>query len=127
VKLSRFAVVGAVCAVLTNIAVIVLVRFGFGSLVASLLAFGPVLLTGYALHSSFTFGVQPSRTTFIRYALATTANFPLWAAALYLFGDVLRAPIAVVAPATTLLIFLWSCLAARWAFVPQPLERRLRR
>ena len=124
-RFSRFAVVGALCALLSNVAVIALVRYGFGSLSASVLAFGPVLLTGYALHSMFTFSIQPSRVTFIRYTLATVANFPLWAAALYLFGDVLNVSITLVAPATTLLIFLWNYLAARWAFLPQPLRRRL--
>ncbi len=124
-RFSRFALVGALCALLSNVAVIALARHGFGSLVASVLAFGPVLVAGYALHSMFTFGIQPARTSFIRYALAMLANFPLWAAALYVFGDLLKVSIAVVAPASTLLIFAWNYAAARWAFVPQPLERRL--
>jgi putative flippase GtrA len=125
VRLSRFAVVGALCAICTNVAVIVLVHLGFGSLAASLLAFVPVLLTGYALHSMFTFAIQPSRASFVRYSLATATNFPVWAAALYIFGDVFRWSIVLVAPATTLLIFLWSYVAARWAFVSEPLQRRL--
>ena len=124
-RFSRFAVVGAFCALLSNLAVIALVRLGFGSLVASLLAFGPVLIIGYALHSLFTFATQPSRMTFMRYTLAMTANFPVWAAALYLFGDVLNVSVTLVAPAATLLIFVWNYLAARWAFVTTPLQRRL--
>jgi len=124
VRLSRFALVGALCAILSNVAVIALAHHGFGSLVASLLAFPPVLLAGYALHSMFTFGAPLARTSFVRYALAMLANFPLWAAALYVFGDLLKVPITVVAPAATLLIFLWNYIAARWAFLPQPLERR---
>jgi putative flippase GtrA len=107
------------------VAVIALAHRGFGSLVASILAFGPVLLAGYVLHSLFTFGAPPARSSFVRYALAMLANFPLWAAALYVFGDLLRVPITVVAPAATLLIFLWNYVAARWAFLPQPLGRRL--
>jgi putative flippase GtrA len=122
-RFSRFAVVGALCALLSNVAVIALVRCGFGGVAASVLAFGPVLLTGYALHTLFTFATQPSRTTFVRYTLATLANFPVWAAALYLFGDLLKISITLVAPAATLLIFLWNYAAARWAFVPQPLRR----
>lgn len=116
--------VGALCALLANLAVITLVERGFGSLVASALAFGPVLITGYALHSMFTFSTPPSRGSFIRYTLVTLSNFPLWAAGLYLFGDVLRLPIVVVAPAVTLLMFLWTYLGARWAFVRHRLERR---
>jgi putative flippase GtrA len=125
VRFSRFALVGALCALLSNVAVIALVRQGFSGLAASLLAFGPVLITGYVLHTMFTFATQPSRVTFVRYALAMLANFPLWAAVLYLFGDLLHVSITLLAPATTVLIFLWNYLAARWAWVRQPGERRL--
>ena len=124
-RFSRFALVGVLCALLSNVTVIALAHAGFGSLAASMLAFPPILCGGYALHSMFTFGAPPARSSFIRYALAMLANFPLWAAALYVFGDLLKVPITVVAPATTLLIFLWNYIAARWAFLPQPLERRL--
>jgi putative flippase GtrA len=124
-RFSRFATVGALCAVLSNVAVIALAGLGIGSLAASMLAFGPVLIIGYALHSMFTFAAQPSRVTFVRYTLAMLANFPVWAAALYVFGDVLHLSLMLVAPATTLLIFLWNYLAARWAFLRPPLERRL--
>jgi putative flippase GtrA len=115
VKVERFVVVGAACALLSNAAVIILARYGFGSVTASLLAFGPVLLTGYALHSIFTFGSRLSRLTFARYALATAANFPLSVATLYMLGT-LGLPIAVAAPATTALLFLWNYVAARWAW-----------
>lgn len=115
-RLERFVLVGAFCAVLTNAAVITLARYGFGAVGASLLAFGPVLVAGYALHSFFTFGTTPARLTFARYALATAANFPIWIAALYLFVDVLKMPIGIAAPVATALIFLWSYVAARWAW-----------
>ena len=117
-RFSRFVVVGGLCAVLSNAAVIVLVRYGFGSAVASVLAFGPVLLIGYALHSFFTFATQPTRLTFGRYALATLANFPIWAALLYTCCDLLKFSIALVAPAATALIFVWNYASARWAFIP---------
>lgn len=123
-RLSRFGMVSAFCALIANISVIGLVRQGFGSLVASALAFGPVLVIGYALHSMVTFTTRPSTNSFIRYTLVTLANFPLWAAALYLFGDVVHIPIAVAAPATTVLMVLWNYAAARWAFIGDTLERR---
>ena len=118
VMLSRFVVVGGLCAVLSNAAVIILVHHGFTSLIATLLAFGPILIIGYALHSVFTFAAEPSRLTFTRYTLATLANFPIWTAALYIFCDVLRVSVAIVAPATTALVFVWNYLSAAWAFTP---------
>src|SRR5262245_45972109 len=116
VRVERFVIVGALCALLSNAAVIGLVRSGFGTLSASLLAFGPVLITGYTLHSVFTFGTTPARLTFARYALATAANFPIWIAALYVFVDVLKIQVGIAAPVATALIFLWSYIAARWAW-----------
>jgi putative flippase GtrA len=121
----RYAAVGALCAVITNVSVVGLVQHGFSSLTASLLAFGPVLLTGYGLHAAFTFATPPSRASFMRYAMATLANFPLWAFALYLFGDLLNCPIVLVAPAVTAVLFLWNYLSARWAFGPRILHRGL--
>ena len=115
-RFSRFVVVGGLCAVLSNASVIVLARHGFGGILASVIAFGPVLLIGYALHSFFTFGTQPSTLSFGRYALAMLANFPLWAASLGLFSDLLKVPVSIVAPITTGLIFLWNYLSAKWAF-----------
>jgi putative flippase GtrA len=115
-RLTRFVMVGALCALLTNAAIILLVRAGLSTLGATVLAFVPVLLVGYALHAAFTFRRQPSRMSFGRYTLAVAANFPIWIGALYVLCDLLKIPVAIAAPATTLLIFLWSYLAGGWAF-----------
>lgn len=115
----RFVVVGGVCALLNNVAVIELVRNGFGSVTASVMAFGPVLLIGYALHSTFTFATHPTTVTFGRYTLAMLSNFPAWAALLYVFCDLLRVSVIVVAPGATVLIFLWNYASSRWAFLPR--------
>lgn len=117
-RFPRYVAVGGLCALLSNAAVILLVGYGFTSVVASLLAFPPVLLIGYALHSMFTFGAPATRVTFGRYALAVATNFPAFAALLYIFCDILKVPVGIVAPAATALIFLWSYVAARWALMP---------
>jgi putative flippase GtrA len=116
VRLERFLLVGALCALLSNAAVIMLVRHGFSTIGASLCAFAPVLITGYTLHSLFTFATAPAPLSFARYALATAANFPIWIAGLYLLVDVLGIRVALAAPVATALIFLWSYLAAGWAW-----------
>ena len=122
----RFVVVGGLCAVLNNVAVIALVRNGFGSVTASVIAFGPVLLVGFALHSLFTFATQPTRLMFGRYTLAMLSNFPAWAGLLYVFCDVLRISVSLVAPGATVLIFLWNYSSSRWAFLPGASPERQR-
>ncbi len=116
-RAARFVLVGGLCALLNNVAVVYLVHWRLGTVLASIVAFGPVLAIGYGLHLRFTFDREPSWGSFLRYLLATATNFPLWVAGLYLLHDLAGLAIAVAAPVTTLLIFLWNYLAARWAFL----------
>jgi putative flippase GtrA len=115
-KLTRYVMVGGLCAVLANGAIILLVRAGLGTVAATIIAFVPVLLVGYALHAAFTFRRQPSGLSFGRYSVAMAANFPIWIGALYILCDLLRISVTIAAPVTTLLVFLWSYLSGGWAF-----------
>jgi putative flippase GtrA len=116
-RFSRFVFVGGLCALLNNILVIAFTYYGLGYLIASFLAFGPVLFVGYVLHSIVTFGTPASHHSFARYAFAMATNFPLWIAALFLFCDVFGVAVAIAAPGTTVLIFLWNYISAKWAFL----------
>ena len=114
---ARFVLVGALCALLNNLAVIVLVHRGLDAVLASLVAFGPVLIVGYALHVRFTFRTTASGRSFLKYTAANAANFPLWVVGLYLLCDLMRLSIGVAGSLLTLLIFAWNYLAARWTFL----------
>lgn len=114
--LPRFVIVGGSCALLNTVLVIVLVNHGLSDTIASVVAFGPVLLVGYSLHCWFTFGAEPSRTSFIQYALAVSANFPLWIAGLFVLCNLLRLDIAIAAPALTAVLFAWNFASAKWIF-----------
>jgi len=116
VRLTRFTLVGGACALLANATIILLVRAGVGTVAATVASFVPVLLIGYALHATFTFRRAPTRVSLARYTLAMAANFPLTIGALYVLCDLLKVPVTIAAPATTLLIFLWNYLSGSWAF-----------
>ena len=88
-RFRRFVVVGGLCALLNNAAVIMLVRYGFTSMVASLLAFPAVLLIGYALHSVFTFGA-PATTALIFLWSYVAVRWALLPAARSAYRDALR-------------------------------------
>lgn len=122
-KLTRYVLVGALCAVLTNVGIILLVKAGLGAVAATLVAFVPVLLVGYALHAAFTFRRLPSRVSLGRYTLAMAANFPIWIGALYVLCDLLKLSVTIAAPLTTALIFIWSYLSGGWAFAAAPMRR----
>lgn len=116
-RFSCFVSVGALCAFSSNILVIAFAHYGFGYFVASLLAFGPVLLIGYALHTAITFKTTVSYLSFFKYTIAVAANFPLWIVALWILCDVLNLPVEIAAPTTTTLIFLWNYSSTKWALV----------
>ncbi len=113
--LPRFLLIGGLCAALNNALVVGLVWTGFGPIGSSLLAFPPVLTLGFALHSLLTFKTAISAAAFWRYALAMAMNFPFWSASLFILCDLLGAPVAFAAPATTVLLVAWNFRSARWA------------
>lgn len=107
--------VGASCALLNNILIIVFARQGAHYLTAALLAFAPVVALGFSLHTFFTFDCPPTPGSFLRYAVAMAANFPIWSAAMFLLCNLLAAPVAIASPAATLVSFLWNYSASHWA------------
>ena len=100
-----------------NIFLITLVKFGVNYLVALWICYVPILLLAYALHTSVTFQVDRSFRSFLRYALVTLANYPLWIASLFLLRSGLRLPIEVAAPIGTIIAFIGNYLAAHWAIL----------
>jgi putative flippase GtrA len=114
-RLSRFAAVGGLCAILTNILVIAFA--GHGYLIATFLAFGPVLLVGYTLHAMYSFDVPFSWVSLARYTITMSANLPIWITLLYTVG-LFHLSEYVTVPSTTALAFLWNYLSAKWAFRP---------
>lgn len=113
--LPKFLAVSAACAILTNALVILGVHWGLGTASASALAFGPVLIIGYALHSLFTFSAHGARLSLVRYTIAVALNFPIWTGGLFVLRDLLRMPIVIAAPVMTGLLFVWNFASANWA------------
>jgi len=113
--LPKFLAVSGVCAILTNALVILGVHWGLGTAAASALAFGPVLIVGYALHSLFTFSEHGARLSLVRYAIGVALNFPIWTGGLFMLRDLLKMPIVIAAPAMTGLLFVWNFASANWA------------
>ncbi|PWB92644.1 hypothetical protein C5689_17135 [Methylosinus sporium] len=123
-RFPRFILVGGLCALLNNVSVIGFGFVGVHYISATLLAFGPILVIGYVLHSSITFDAAASWPSFARYALTMLANCPLWFASLYILGDLADLPMAIAAPLATILITLWNYNCTRWALsrVRAPLQ-----
>lgn len=113
----RYIVVGATCAILNNIFLIAVVAAGFDYLSGLLIVCLPMLIIGFALHSSVTFETAPTTISFLRYSIAILANYPIWIASLFLLCDVARLPITAASPIATIFLFLWNYTSTHWAIL----------
>jgi putative flippase GtrA len=113
---GRFLTVGLTCAVLHNVIMITGNSLGLHYVVASILSFVIVVVAGYALHSAWTFpGAERGRTSFGRYALSMSANFPLFVAGVFVLVDLAGLAVPIAAPAVTIAMLAFNFFATRWA------------
>ena len=114
---SRYAIVGLACALLHNVIMIGLDYWHVHYAASALVSFVVVVLAGYALHISFTFREQASFASLWRYTAGMATNYPLNVALLFLMCEIAHLPMAIAAPAATVLLFGWNYLLSRWAIV----------
>lgn len=113
---GRFLAVGLACAVLHNIIMIGGDAAGLHYVASSVISLAVVTAFGYLLHSRWTFpGAQRGRSSFARYALTVSANFPLSLAGLFVLVDRLGIAVPIAAPAVTVLLIVFNFVANRWA------------
>jgi putative flippase GtrA len=113
---ARFLTVGLTCASLHNVILIAGHALGLHYVAASIVSFAIVVVVGYALHSAWTFpGAKRGRTSFVRYALSMSANFPLFVAGLFVLVDLAGLPVPMAAPAVTVAMFAFNFFATRLA------------
>jgi putative flippase GtrA/SAM-dependent methyltransferase len=114
---ARYLFVGATCAVLHNVIVIGFDRVGVGYAISSLVSFVVVVTVGYLMHTAITFRAPRSMSSFVRYAVALAANYPLIVALLFVMVTLRGIPVPIAAPAGTVILFVWNFIASRWAIV----------
>jgi putative flippase GtrA len=114
---SRYTIVGATVAVLNNVVLIGGDRLGiaYPVLVAMAWALGGTL--AYGLHARWTFRQGLGRSAYARFMAGAAVGVPLAMAAVWLFFQALRWPMAVAAPAATLVMFAYNYLSARLAIL----------
>ncbi|HUI96628.1 MAG TPA: GtrA family protein [Xanthobacteraceae bacterium] len=120
----RYVAVGITCAILHNAIMIAGDLLGLHYVASTMVSFVIVCLWGYWLHARFTFGRDLSATSLFRYALGLAANVPGSLVLMFLFCDLAGLPVAVAAPATTVVFFLWNFAMSHWAIVQSAAARR---
>ncbi len=112
-----YATVSGSCLVLHNAIMILADHVGIPLVYAVLISFSVVGMTGYLLHSRFSFRSALSRAQFLRYILAMSANVPLAIAATWLWRDVLGWPMVWASPAASACMVIANFIFSRWAIV----------
>jgi len=113
----RYSMVGAVCAVASNLIIIGSNLAGINDQVAIVLAVAIVTPLAYILQSWFTYGSPLSVQRFMRF-LGGVGVGTLWFVLLMtLFQRIMGMPVWIASPLTTLLVFVWNFVASRWAIL----------
>lgn len=113
---ARAFVVGLSCAILHNAIMIVGDWAGMHYAGSLAISFVILLVTGYQLHSSWTYkGTARGGASFGRYAFVAIGNYPLSLGGMFLFVDGIGLSVPVASPIVTVLMFGANLLGNRWA------------
>jgi len=111
----RYILVAGACMVAHNAIMIGGDAAGLAMPVAVAVSFCVCVLLGFALHSRFTFAAKGEARALLRYTAAMALNLPATILLLWLFFALLRWPMALAAPAGTLVLLIVNFFASRWA------------
>lgn len=111
----RYTGIALFCMILHNAIMIGLDALGVNYLWCQIASAIVLLPTGYLLLSRQAFRVTRSWQGFVRYSGALITNFPVQFALIWLLRGRMALPMAVAAPVTTALLYLWNYMTSYWA------------
>lgn len=114
---ARYSLVGAVCAVASNLIIIGSDLAGINDQVAIAVALAVVTPLAYILQSWFTFRSPLSVQRFMRFVGGIGVGTLWFVLLMTLFQHVMAVPVWIASPLTTLIIFVWNFAASRWAIL----------
>ena len=114
---ARYIIVGATCAALYNLVMILGERAGVGYVWSSICSLFAVIPAGYLLHAGFTFGKDLSWSAFLRFAGSILASFPISLLTIALLSSGAGLPMLIAAPLATLVLFVWNYAITHWAIL----------
>ena len=88
------------------------------------ISFMACLAIGYLLHSRYTFRKKISQSSFFTYTLVNSLNYPLSILTIWIFHELLRQPMIIAAPASTLALTLYNFFSSRWAISSSAVETK---
>ena len=113
----RYSVVSAACLLAGLILIPFLNWQGLHYALATFCAFCLIAILGFLAHSYWTFGVERTLSSFVRYVSAIALNLPLTIVLIGIGHDLLGTSVTVSTVAASAALFLWNYLTARWAIL----------
>jgi putative flippase GtrA len=121
---ARYVLVAVICAVASNIVIVLGDLVGGHYLLVTLFAFAFVAPLGYVLHSSFTFSEPCSWRGLLRFTSAGAVGVPLSLLTMAILCAGLGMRVAIAAPIATVVLFFWNYASTHWAIVGRVLLLR---
>ncbi len=113
---GRVLTVGLGCALLHNAIMIGGDWIGLHYALSLVFSFVIVVFVGYWLHSGWTFkATVRSGTSFGRYVLVASANYPMSLAGMFVLVDLLGFSVPLASPILTVILFAVNFAGNRWA------------
>jgi putative flippase GtrA len=114
---KRYLTVGALCAIINNVIMIGGDFIGLHYIIGTLISFVVLTPMGYLLHCRFTFHKPSTWAGFLRFTVGIAAAYPISLGFMVLFCSVLKWPVIVAAPLTTVCLIVYNYISAHWAIV----------
>lgn len=114
---GRYLAIGCICALANNIIMVAGDRARQNYLTMALVSFVIVTPLAYALHTRFTFVSPFSVGRLLRYASGAALAFPMFLALMAIFCSLMKLPVVIAVPMTTVLLFVWNYISAHLAIV----------
>jgi putative flippase GtrA len=111
----RYLVVGASCALLNAILLVVLDKAGAHYAWATVISGLVLIPLSYVLHTRITYRVSSGRGTFLRYAAAQAANTPIALILFFFVCGLGHVPMVWAAPTVISVMFLYNLTSSFWA------------
>jgi putative flippase GtrA len=121
-RMGRYGQVGILCALLNNAIVIAMDQAGYHYAIGVIAGFVVVMVVGYMLHCSYTFGVRASSGGWLRFATANLSGFPLSMGSMYVLCDRVGLSASIAMPIATVCLLFWNYLLA-YLVIARPARR----
>lgn len=111
----RYSITSGICFLLGVTLIPLLTWWGLHYALATCVAFFMICAVGFYVHCFWTFSVESTFKSFIRYVSTLALNLPLTIALIAVGHDLADLSVAAATAMASVILFIWNYLGVRWA------------